>query len=208
MDESSSRNPDREIVQGLRESSCYALYRLERRYRDRLYDHALARLMDRDEATSIVSDTLLQIVNSLDSFDFKNSDNDFRNWIFRICNRKIIDAARRRKREPEQATLISLDLEAEDEKGESHNPVQLEVNRQTTEEYYRESVENSDTLKKETKQFIQSLNPKDKIILSSCLDEVPHKEVAEYVEMTPNNVKVRFHRIKERFIQRLHQKGA
>ena len=207
MDRPDSQNVDREIVQGLREGSQYALTRLERRYRDRLYEYARSQLRDKDTAATVACDTLLQVIKSIDDFKFRSSDDDFRNWVYQICRRKVIDVARQMSREGDQATIVSLDMGDEEGDGYGYNSVRIEVDKQIAEQYYSEPIDESNELREAATEFIQGLGVDDRIILTSCLREMPHSEVAEYIGLTPNNVKVRFHRIKKRFVVSLKQRG-
>lgn len=205
----SSHHPDREIVDGLRKGSHYSLRRLEQRYRDRLFSYALSKLGNEDEAGDIAGDTLLQILRSLEGFSFKSGDNDFRNWVFTICNNKIVDKVRQRGAREQTLTFVSLDMVNEDEQGNHRNPVREEVERQIADSFFKgKEVEDTSDLRQVAQDFMSHLSERDRTILICCLNrDFTQRQIAEILGTTENNVKQRFFQLKKRCVQHIKQSG-
>lgn len=64
---------------------------------------AFARRIGSTDPDNIVGETMLNIVRDIDSFN--GSTGDIRPWAFRITRHRVIDAARRQKRRPDEVVL-------------------------------------------------------------------------------------------------------
>ncbi len=169
---------------------------LGNKYHGYLYHVAYKALLDVQEAGSVVGDTLMQAIKKIDTFEFKSSENDFRNWLFTICYNKTRDILRSRASK-ERVVLLSLDKTRFNRNGKEYNPVQQQLDKETAKAYETEEVlEDNSGLRKLTKEYIDKLPEKKRLILEGCIRGLPHREIAEMVGIPPEHVKVNFYRLK------------
>ncbi len=71
------------------------------------------RVLGRDDADDIASETWLQVVRDMDRF--RGSSDDFRRWLFTVGRHRAIDAARSRLRRRVSATPLDADGLADDQ---------------------------------------------------------------------------------------------
>jgi len=88
---------DRELLEAMAEGDAQAFADLYRGYYLRLWRYAVARLGDRDEAATVVQETLLAVWRRPRSHTGEGS---VAGWIFGIARHKIGDALRARRRRP------------------------------------------------------------------------------------------------------------
>ena len=190
---------DRDIVSELKNSTPLGARLICNKYQNYLYHVAYKSLSNRQEAVSVVDDTLMQAVKKISAFEFKGGENDFRNWLFTICYNRVRDILRSRSSK-EAVVVLSLDETRLNRNGKEYNPVQHELDKTAAREYETEPVlEDSPELRKLTREYLEKLPEKKRFILEGCIRGLPHKEIAEMVGIPPEQVKVNFYRLKLQF---------
>lgn len=134
-------------------------------------------LATRESASDVVQSVCGEVVKHLDRFEH-GGDAEFRHWLFRMADRKIVDrhrywhAARRDADRDEQASLGGVGLDA--------TPSADAIGRETFERLQR---------------VLESLPPgsRDVIVLHRVLG-LSHAEIAEALELSEAAVRQRLHR--------------
>lgn len=146
-------------------------------YWDDVYGYVYARIKDVDEAEDISIETFTKVFAKLKLY---NSDFDFKTWLISIAHNTMIDHLRKSNR---------LNLSLDDE------TVYLNIQGQNP------SPEESMILKQEDDEFyinLQKLKPDyKKIIELRYLEEKTYKEIAEELNLSMANVKVRILRARQ-----------
>ena len=198
---------DRQIVDDLKSQtktkSEYAIARLFNRYKDHLYSYAYQYLKNDHDSQSVVNDTFLAVIEKIDQFEFRKSENDFKNWLLKILANKILDIHRKTQRTEDKIQYIPYEIENKEDKSSIINP---EVTKKIIQEYDRESTVNGDSMTLHVNDFINSLPVRDQIILINCVFGMSHEEVAEYAGVEKKHVKVYYFRLKRRLEQYLKDK--
>lgn len=145
-------------------------------YLDQIYGFVMKRVGHTQTCEDIVSDVFRKVFTNLEAFD--QSKASFRTWIYRIANNTIIDHYRV-NRNPSKPPVVDID-----------EMIDLATDAQTPEEVY---------LTAEQQEFIHACIDElpekyQKIVQLKYLEEMPHEEIAEIMEMSVNNVSVTAHR--------------
>lgn len=142
------------------------------KYWAKVYRLCLGFVNDGDWAKDIAQDTFVIVLQKLDSF---RNEAQIGTWIFRIASNQCLRQIEKSKRIPE--------LNHEIELAEEHHP---DKEKQSAFLY----------------QCISELKEIDRIIISLELEDLDQKEIASIVGITPANVRVRIHRIKEKLTEK------
>lgn len=98
--------PDHECIALYKAGDGTAFDELVRRYQDHLYRYIFHIVRSRDEALDLTQDTLLKVLQGLESWE---PDAPFRHWLFRIAHNTTVDALRHRG----QIAYVSIDEDDE-----------------------------------------------------------------------------------------------
>jgi RNA polymerase sigma-70 factor (ECF subfamily) len=78
------------------------------RYRDRVINYCYYRLGDREEAEDAASAVFVKALDHLAAF--RDQDDSFRSWLFRLAHNEVVDRHRRRTRHPERSLAGAVEL--------------------------------------------------------------------------------------------------
>ncbi|MCA9355577.1 RNA polymerase sigma factor [Candidatus Kaiserbacteria bacterium] len=146
-------------------------------YNDALFRHAFLRISDREKAVDLVHDTFTKVWSYIrDGYEIDN----FRPFLYKVLNNKIIDEYRRRK----EASLDAiLETEGVDEGSfDELNENSAEVLAATI-----DGKKAFELLEKLPDQYRE-------VLLYRFVDQLGPKEISELVEESENIVSVRIHR--------------
>mgnify|MGYP001611970769 CR=1 FL=1 len=142
------------------------------KYADAIYRHCFFRVFSKEKAEELAQDTFMKTWEYL--ADGKEVEN-LRAFLYRVANNLIIDYSRKKKEE----RLDSL-LETSPDMEPAYDG--------------RDNLE-SDELAREVLSKFKDLRESDRDILTMrFVDELDLREIAEALEITPNNVSVRLNR--------------
>jgi RNA polymerase sigma-70 factor (ECF subfamily) len=150
----------------------------------RIYRLCIRYLNDDELAKDTVQDVFIIVMMELPKFRNKSMVGT---WIFRIAVNECMDVIRKQKRLPKSE--LSNDL------------VELPL--------YTDDVTQYDILNRMRllDTYIDELSDIERIIILLQFEQLHYSEIAVIVSLTPGNVRVRLHRIKEKLFQKFKQSG-
>jgi len=143
----------------------------------KIYRVCMGYFNDPDQAKDITQETFIAVWKNLASF---RNQSQISTWIFRIATNNCLRALERSKR------IVTTEL-----------PLNLPAVHEETQE------EKLAFLYK----CINELEETERIIISLVLEDLPQAEIAEIIGLTPNNTRVRIHRIKEKLAIKFKANG-
>lgn len=153
-------------------------------------------IIDEEDLIQIIQDTFMRILENIETFELK-TQNGFRNWIITIFSRLCLDHIRKEQRVTKRIKFESLDAAQNGNDDASYNPVKLELDKKISHEYFsHESKEHP--LAAKVRDFMDGLDDKNRIIIYSCATGIPHREIAKWVEIPVDHVRVYYSRLKKR----------
>lgn len=174
-------NGEHLLIQQAREGDLEAFTKLVSKYQNDLFSLVLRILGREDDAWDTVQETFVHLIDHLKNFEGRST---FKTYLFRIGTNLSLNRLRKRKREP-----LRLQEETSEEGKFSHP------------EFIAPWRENPEVLaqEKETREILErslnSLEEKYRIVfLLRDIEELSTEEVAEILDLSPANVKVRLHR--------------
>jgi len=186
------------IVDQLKRESALGVINLVNKYQEFLYRwgqwHYEA-INDQD-LIQIVEDTFIRVIEKIDAFQFK-TDKGFRNWIITIFSRLCIDHLRKEQRVAERIKIESFDRNPAGGNNEEYNAVQAEVDKKIFHDYLSPEAKEH-PLAQRVRDFLEGLDENSRIILQACADGFPHKEIASWVGMPAEHIKVYYNRLKKK----------
>ena len=150
--------------------------RLYDRYYEPIFRFIYQRTANEELTADLTSQTFLKAMQNLQKYEFKGVP--FSAWLFRIATNEISQFFRQQGKK----RVVSLeDNAAHDLEDEFEDKQELEINIEAL------------------KEAIQELDPDDVEMLQlRFFEKRPFKEVADILEITENNAKVRVYRIVQR----------
>lgn len=186
------------IVDQLQRESSLGVSNLVNKYQDFLYRwgqwHYEA-INDQD-LIQIVEDTFMRVIEKIDAFQFR-TDKGFKNWIITIFSRLCLDHLRRELRVAERIKIESFDRNPADGKNGQYNVVQTELDKKIFHDYFSPEAKEH-PLAQKVRDFIEGLDENSRIILHACADGFPHKEIANWIGMPAEHIKVYYSRLKKK----------
>ncbi len=170
---------DRDLIwiQQMKKGNRVAFSKLMRQYQNYVFTICFRVLKSQEEAEEAAQDTFIKVFKTIDSF---KKESKFSTWLYSIAFRTAIDHSRKKK-----MNVYSMDQE------ESY--LQIKDDKITPSQY----TEQHD-LKKVLGEVIQKLSPVDANIITLYYQgEKSVKEIAEILELTESNVKVKLYRLRE-----------
>ena len=156
---------------------------LYEQHRDKVYKTVNKILKDEKDAEDATADTLIKIIDNIKDY-YNKSEDELISIIIIIAKNTAIDKYRRNKK---IAFVPIIENDKEDDETEYENyaddPCNLIIEKDTYEKLYKEIVE----LDYEYRQ----------IIILKLLHDYSDKEVAETLNITENNVRIRYYRAKK-----------
>ena len=190
--------PDSLIVDQLKRESALGVSNLVNKYQDFLCHWGqwhYAAINDQD-LIQIVEDTFMRVMESIDAFQFR-TDKGFKNWIITIFCRLCIDHLRKEQRVAEHIRLESFDRNPAYGKNGESNIVQVELDKKIYHDYLSPEAKEH-PLAQRVRDFLDGLDENSRIILLSCAGGFPHKEIANWIGMPAEHVKVYYSRLKKK----------
>lgn len=190
---------DFSIVQELKRGSNSGCRLLVEKYQDFLYNWGLKHYKELDAYAlwELIDDTFLKVIKNIDFFEPK-SENAFRNWIFSIFRNQIIDYLKAERRKSKYITFHSIDDDPFDDDETGLSPAQIELNRMIYQDYLNPAESVVHPLAEKVKEFVESLEENNRIILLGCANGYTHKEIAEWTGIREKNIKVYYSRLKKK----------
>ena len=186
------------IVDQLKRESTLGVSNLVNQYQDFLYHwgqwHYEA-INDQD-LIQIVEDTFMRVIEKIDAFQFR-TDKGFKNWIITIFIRLCLDHLRKEQRVAECMKIESLDSNPAEGNNGEYNVVQLELDKKIFHDYLSPKAKEH-PLAQRVRDFLEGLDENSRIILHSCADGFPHREIASWVGMPAEHIKVYYSRLKKK----------
>ncbi len=144
---------------------------------DNVYSYVFHKINDEEESEDIAIETFTKVFAKLKLY---NSDFDFKTWVLSIAHNTMIDHIRKTP-----ALKLSLDDE--------NYPIDIQEDLPSPEETLIQQQDN-DALN----LYLQKLKPEYRRILElRFLEEKTYKEIAEELDLTMANVKVRLLRARQ-----------
>lgn len=186
------------IVDELKRDSALGIRLLVKTYQNRLYAWGrwqYEALNDQD-LFEIIDDTFMRVIDNIDSFQLR-TEKGFKNWLFTIFSRLCLDHLRKEKRITECMQVRSLD----DDRFKGHNAalssVQLELDRTIFQDYFSPKSQEH-PLAEKVRDFLESLDEKNRTIIQACAMGIPHREIGEWTGIPVGHIKVYYSRLKKK----------
>jgi len=190
----SRRDNDRELVKRAQKEDKEAFEELVKRHQARVFAVAGGILRNKEDVQDIAQQVFLKAYFSLKRFDQRAA---FSTWLYKITVNECWDLLRKRKVRP---LLYEADLSEEQARQYG-----------ASEEREEQAQDVSETLEKrqELEQLLDCLEERDRTML--VLKEVQGfsvEEIAEFLGINGNTVKVRLFRARQRITERLRRRRA
>ena len=174
---------DSMLLQQFLEGDSGAFSALVERYQQGLYSFLVRFVGDAGLAEDVFQETFLQVYQSASMFD---TTRRFRPWLFTVAANKARDALRSRKRRS-AAPLDATVTGTQDTKNTYANLIPSEIPSPEKNSMNLEMREN-------VKTMIDQLPDNYRIVLTlSYFQEIPHKDIAEILDVPVGTVKSRLH---------------
>jgi RNA polymerase sigma-70 factor (ECF subfamily) len=148
-----------------------------RTYSPQVFRICLGYLNDEEQARDLVQETFVAVWKNLDSFENRSK---ISTWIFRIATNNCLRALEKSKR------FVTTEL-----------PANLPALTETAPEAELHFLY----------ACIAELPETDRIIIALVLEDVPQAEIADIVGLSPGNIRVKIHRIKEKLTLKFKAHG-
>lgn len=179
------RSSDEELLAGLRRGSRTAYRHLLREHGGRLLAVATRIAGDPESGRDALQEALLLVVRRIDTFEGRSS---LSTWLHRIVVNQALSIRRRRARRAELP--IEPLLPSFDEAGKRVPSVHPSEPQRAPEE-----LVSSREVREQVREAIERLPERYRVVLLlRDIQDIPTKDVAEILELTENNVRVRLHR--------------
>jgi len=186
------------IVDQLKRESSLGVSNLVIKYQDFLYRwgqwHYEA-INDQD-LIQIVEDTFMRVIEKIDAFQFR-TDKGFKNWIITIFSRLCLDHLRREQRVAERIKIESFDRNPAGGNNGEYNVVQAELDKKIFHDYFSPEAKEH-PLAQRVRDFLEGLDENSRIILYACAGGFPHREIANWIGMPAEHIKVYYSRLKKK----------
>lgn len=142
-----------------------------------IYRVCMGYFNDPEQAKDITQETFIAVWKNLSTF---RNQSHISTWIFRIATNNCLRALEKSKR------VVTTEL-----------PLNLPALHEETQEEKLALLY----------QCINELEETERIIISLVLEDLPQAEIAEIVGLTPGNIRVKIHRIKEKLAVKFKANG-
>lgn len=147
-------------------------------YSPKIFRVCLGYFNDEDLAKDLTQEIFIAVWEGLGNFENRSSVGT---WIYRIATNKCLRKISMEKSKPRAELPKNL----------------------REEEFYPEKEEKLALLH----QYVSELPEIERIIIGLYFEEVPQEKIAEIVGISHSNVRVKFHRIKEKLTEKMKQHG-
>ncbi len=149
-----------------------------KQYYSKLFSFVNSKVKNPEDTKDILSEVFIKIYKNIDKLD---SDEKLTSWIYTITKNTVIDFYRKNSKD--------------------QNNIEFD------EQFFFKETQNNDAtdeLSSCIEPIINSLSPKySKALYLSEIKELKQKEIAQMLELTPNNVKTIIHRGKKQIQEKL-----
>ena len=167
-----------------RQTNAFAV--LVDRYKDLVYTLALRMVKNREEAEEVSQDTFIKVFKSLERF---KGDSKFSTWIYKVAYNTCLDRIKKYKK-----AQLSVPIDAITEKDVKTVDTALDIlEKQEKQEAIQRCIE---------------LLPSDDAFLLTLFyfEEQSIEEIANIINLTPNNVKVKLFRSRKKLATIMKQR--
>lgn len=205
------QQPNREIVEALRQGDPKGCAQLMEQFFDRLvYEAFHVFHIQLEEAEELASDVLLTVVQQIDRFQFKRSDKDFTVWVITIFRNRVRDYLRRKAL---TAGLVESyqesALEDEEAYGRTEREVALAILRRYEESLRAEEPDDPQPENEHERKLqdiadvLDQLEAWERVLLRCRALDIPYEEISHYTGKPVKQLKVYHSRVKKKFINLL-----
>jgi len=146
-------------------------------YQEKIFRLCMGYVNDYEQARDLCQETFIKVWQNLDGF---RSEASAGTWIFRIATNTCLRHMEKHKKKQQ---VPIPDIPAEEKQQDTARQLGL------------------------LQRFIAELPEIDRIIISLELEDVKQAEIAEITGLSPGNVRIRIHRIKEYLGKRFNEYG-
>lgn len=147
-------------------------------YWDRIFRLCMGYVNDEELAKDLCQETFIKVWKNLSSF---RGDSAITTWIFRIATNTCLRQIERNK---------------------------IRISNKLNEDLADEKLPDKESQIKLLYRFISELSEVDRIIISLELDNINQSEIAQIVGLSPGNIRVRIHRIKDQLTKKFQQHAS
>jgi RNA polymerase sigma-70 factor (ECF subfamily) len=177
---------EKKLIQNLRKGNRKAFEEIVNIHKNMVYSISLKIVNNSFDAEEIAMDVFMKAFDKIETF---KGESGFGTWIYRIAYNMSISHVRKKKLEVND--FDSLAYKIEDETGKDPLAIMLQ----------------SEDSKKINKAFA-NLEPDERELLTmSYLDKKKNKDIAQLMNLSESNVKVKIHRIKNKLVGLLEKEG-
>lgn len=186
-------NDEADLIKGLGNGDQASCKKLVETYWNELHFLAMRLLADEAMAKDCVQEAFIKAITKIDSFKGLGS---FKAWLHQIVvNEALIEIRKKSSRKEESLDELMLDFDSTGHYVESYQGQLIDIN----------TLQDSVEVKQQIKQSIDKLPDKFRVILIlRDYEGYSTKEVAEEMNMSEQNVKVRLHRARLAMRNLLH----
>lgn len=147
-------------------------------YWGRIFRLCMGYVNDEELAKDLCQETFIKVWKNLSSF---RGDSAITTWIFRIATNTCLRQIERNK---------------------------IRISSKLNEDLAEEKLPDKESQIKLLYRFISELPEVDRIIISLELDNINQSEIAQIVGLSPGNIRVRIHRIKDQLTKKFQQHAS
>lgn len=186
------------IVDQLKRESALGVSNLVNKYQSLLYSWGQwhYETINNQDLIQIVEDTFMRVIEKIDTFQFR-TDKGFKNWIITIFSHLCVDHLRKEQRAAERIKIESFDRNPADGNNGEYNVVQTELDKKIFHDYLSPEAKEH-PLAQRVRDFLEGLDENSRIILHACADGFPHREIANWIGMPAEHIKVYYSRLKKK----------
>lgn len=197
---------NREVVRELKEGNRLGCVHLLDLYQGRLTGEAVNVFHIRlEDAEEVVSDSLLAVVQKIQTFEFARSDGDFHYWVMTIFRNRLRDFVRR------MAATEGLTEVFDESVVEGYSQTEREVTRSIVRQY-EESLRDApgdsgkaDKLAVIT-ETLEGMESWERVLLRCRALDVSYEEISSYTGRPVKQLKVYHARVKKKFVKLLAER--
>jgi len=190
-----SSGVDAHLIEAIKQGRPEAQEWLYKHYAPALLSYIKRSVGNLEDAEEILNDVLYTAITKIDSFDVSKSQSrePLRAWVYTITKNKIRDHLRKRKRMKEQ--LAEAGIQA----------VVSLTDRDVAEEVSSVEPSPSTAKSRALTKALQNLPERDGFVLECISNKVKPAEIAVYLGLKPETVRIHIYRAKQRLLKELHK---
>lgn len=189
----------KEIIELLKSNNPAGAEKLFELYGNSFYGYCLQKwLFSEDEAWEVVYKTLETLVLKLVDYRI-NSHEDFERFIYKVLINFLRQEYRSKKfKEAKQTVYVDFNAEG------TPNEFSRYLNDHSLYTYYNTETEEHPALKR-LNEVLESFEPIDRDLLLLRAQNYSYDEIADFLKIENNQLKVKHHRAKKKLVEQLNQ---